>query len=117
MKAAARTAGVPDRYAPARANTSSSYTASYPSRRSSAMPRSNDSRERGLAGDTTATRAPGHTARGFSNDGALTATGSRLQILGHLIGDPPVLVASQHPRVSGRRVGSDWRGQKALLHP
>src|SRR5262245_11281763 len=104
--AAARRAAVPERYVPVRAKTSSSYAGSYPSRRSSSTPRSNSSREKGLAGETMAMRAPGLTAAGFN---------TVLQKTSHLVGDTPMGVVAQDLAQEGAAAGHDGRRQEPLL--
>src|SRR5258705_697855 len=111
-KAAARTSAAPERYVPVHANTSSSYVGSYPRRRSSATPRSNSSRENGLAGDTTAMRAPGKTAGGFRR---LKARGSGLQVPRHFLGDAAMFVVAQHLAEAGLPAWRHGRREKTLL--
>src|SRR6185369_11795070 len=104
--AAARSAAVPERYVPVRAKTSSSYAGSYPNRRSSSTPRSNSSREKGLAGETMAMRAPGLTAAGFN---------TVLEKTRHFVGDTPMGVVAQDLAQQGAAAGHDGRGQEPLL--
>src|SRR4029453_13425185 len=104
--AAARSAGVPERYVPVRANTSSSYVGSYPSRRSSSTPRSNSSREKGLAGETMAMRAPGLTAAGFN---------TILEEARHFVGNTPMGIVAQDVAQRGTAAGRNGRRKESLL--
>src|SRR5215510_4143650 len=104
--AAARRAAVPERYVPVRAKTSSSYEGSYPSRRSSLTPRSNSSREKGLAGETMPMRAPGLIAAGFS---------TVLEKSRHFVGNTPMAVVAQDFAEHGVAARRDRRCQEPLL--
>src|SRR5687767_10664027 len=109
LNAAARTAAVPDVNI-AFSNTLSSYTGSNPSRRISAVPRSNSSRLKALAGDTMAIRSPRLRAGGLIT-GAGAPCRARSREPRHFVGDAPMRLAAddaaQLPRAGCNRGGKE----------